>query len=296
MSRLCTLLGFFATLVALISWVIRDDEWLLAKYKDVVDIYEVTLAIALCIMAPLMVMRPARVLLQPGFAIARTVLMFCSWAIAFSAVYFIWGTLGVTIGLLFAWVGGLPMAVVACILRGAWPMLAHVVLSTIGFMACLMAELKCDTENWPQDDRAGEAPGSIKQASNSVWVCLVLTLPAMIGTIANQDFGVWIALACVIFYSVLAITIRKGFKLGFLMYVAATVPFSAQYLEWLQRFNIAGIVKLEPDAVLGLFQCMQAVLAIYALVMLLTPTAVKWVWVARPQPNEAGTGDTARNT
>lgn len=286
MSQIASFLCFLATLAGFVCFIIKSDNWLLAGYMQLVDVYQITTAIALFILAPLLVMKPLRRLLHPCFAIARATLMFCCWALSFLAVYGSWGTTGVTIGLLFAWIGGIPMAVVACVTKGAWPMLFHSVIPFIGFIACFFAEIFTDPSS-RLDETSGSTPDSILQASNSMWVCMALAVPAMIGMALNEPFGVLITALTMGLYALTAIGVRNGFKVASISYALIIIPVASQYILNIGDFNMEGILKLDGNALLNLFGSIQTVIAYYALAMLLTPSALKWTWasVAKSPPS-----------
>ena len=277
MSQLASLIGILATFAAFVCWVVKDDKWLSAEYVKLVDVYQITAAIAFIIMAPLLVIKPLRILLHPGFAAARAILMFCCWALSFLAVYAIWGTTGVTIGLILGWVGGVPMSVVACITKGAWPMLFHSVIAFVGFIACFFAESYTDPSA-RIDESSGSTPDSIIQASNSMWVCMALAIPAMIGMGLNEEYGVLITSFVLGFCVLLNVGVRKGFKLAVATYALILVFAAPKYLALIGDFDFMGVIKMEEKAVLNLFISLQTVIAYYALAMLLTPSALKWTW------------------
>jgi hypothetical protein len=243
-----------------------------------VDTYQITLAVTFIILTPLLVIKPLRGLLHPIFAFGRAVLMFCCWALSFLAVYFIWGGTGVTIGLLLGWIGGVPMAVVACIIKGSWTMLTHSVITLVGFMACFVAESFTD----PSEQRAqtqGAIPDSILQASNAIWVCMVLAIPAMIGMAIDESYGILIVALILALFASLAKGVRKGYKIAAIGYAVLVIPSASTYLLAIADFDMQGIIKLDPKALLNLFGTVQTVIAYYGLAMLLTPSALKWTWL-----------------
>ena len=286
MSLIASFLGILATIVAFICWIIKDDGWLAEKYMALVDTYQITVAVTLVILTPLLVIKPLRGLLHPLFAFARAVLMFCCWALSFLAVYFIWGGTGVTIGLFLGWIGGVPMAVVACIIKGSWTMLIHSVITLVGFLACFIAEFFTD----PSERRAqtqGATPDSILQASNAIWVCMVLAIPAMIGMAIDEPYGIVIVALILALFTSLAKGVRKGYKIAFVVYAALIIPSASTYLLAMADFDMQGIIKLDPKALLNLFGSVQTVIAYYGLAMLLTPSALRWTWLPGAEASKA---------
>lgn len=277
MSQVASFLCFVATLLGFVCFIVKSDDWLMAGYMQLVDVYQITTVTALFFLAPLLVIKPLRRMLHPCFAIARATFMFCCWALSFLAVYGSWGTTGVTIGLLFAWIGGIPMAVVACVTKGAWGMLLHSVIPFIGFIACFFAETLTDPSN-KRNETQGSIPDSILQASNSMWVCMALAIPALIGMALNEPYGIFIVTTCLGLYVMMAIGVRKGFKTASIAYALIIIPVASPYILLIGNFDIQGIIKLEGNALLNLFRSVQTVIAYYALLMLLTPSALKWTW------------------
>ena len=287
MSQIATLLAGLASLVAFVFWIIKDDQWLSAEYLNLVDVYQITLAIALIILAPLLVIKPLRRLLHPCFAIARAVLTFCCWAISLLAVYMLWGSTGVTIGLILGWVGEIPMAVVACLTKGSWMMLMHILITFIGFFGCFLAEALTDPTANNNAPKEGETPDTILQASNSIWVGLALAIPGLISIAINQHLGIFIAASGLGLSAVLAVGVRKGYKIASVAYALLVIPVASKYFLSIGDFNLNGIMKLDEDAMLNLFEIVQTVIGYYALAMLLTPSALKWTWSsAKKEPKQ----------
>jgi hypothetical protein len=285
MSQFATFLAILGSVVAFIFWLIRDDKWIASRYTDLIDLYQITLMICLAFLAPLLVIKPLRRILHPLLAIARATLLFCWWAICFLAVYILWGNTAVTIGLILGWVGGIPMALIACLTKASWTLLGHIFLSFIGYFSCFMAEITFDPYN-QKIDSSRKIPQAIIQASNAIWVCLILATPGLIQLSLNESYGALILILSVLLYTLLAIGIRKGFKIASAAYTMTIVPFAGKYLLSISSIDLHGILKAQPDAFLGLFQFVQSIIALYALAMIFSPEAFKWIWFSQStEPN-----------
>jgi hypothetical protein len=97
-----------------------------------------SLLIAFFILGPLSLIPPARFIAANGFVIASTVFAAMMWVCGLGVTYEAWGMGGVIIGLVFAGVGIVPVAMLAALLQGEWQALIVFVIFivlTFGFRA-----------------------------------------------------------------------------------------------------------------------------------------------------------------
>jgi hypothetical protein len=85
----------------------------------------------------------------------------------------------------------------------------------------------------------------------------------------------------------LAKGVRKGYKVAFVVYAALIIPSASTYLLAMADFDMQGIIKLDPKALLNLFGSVQTVIAYYGLAMLLTPSALRWTWLPGAEASKA---------
>jgi hypothetical protein len=85
----------------------------------------------------------------------------------------------------------------------------------------------------------------------------------------------------------LAKGVRKGYKIAFVVYAALIIPSASTYLLAMADFDMQGIIKLDPKALLNLFGSVQTVIAYYGLAMLLTPSALRWTWLPGAEASKA---------
>jgi hypothetical protein len=148
-----------------------------------------------------------------------------------------------------------------------------------------MAEITFDPSN-QNNDSVRKTPQGIIEASNAIWVCLILATPGLIQLSLNESYGVLILILSALLYTLLAIGVRKGFKIASVAYALTIFPFAGRYLLSISSIDFHGIIKAQPDAFLGLFQLVQSIIALYALAMLFSPKAFKWIWFSQTtEPN-----------
>jgi hypothetical protein len=101
-------------------------------------VFWINLLIAFFILGPLALIPPSRFIAANGFVIASTVFAAMMWVCGLGVTYEAWGVGGVIIGLVFAGVGIVPVAMLAALLQGAWQALIAfliLIVLTFGFRA-----------------------------------------------------------------------------------------------------------------------------------------------------------------
>lgn len=273
----------FSVIASFIAWIVMSDEWLDRQYISLIDAYQLVTVATLVFLAPLLAVRPLRKLTRPGFALVSTLLFFLCLCISLLTVYKLWGTVGVTLGILMAGVGEIPLAVFAAIIKGKWTMLAHVIFSLVGFTACLMVEYHAE-KNWGEKtDMPGEAPAAVVEASSVSWVCLALAVPALVGMAISSSAGFIFASFGALTLAAIAIGIKKGLKVVFVAFLAINLYYLFAHDYPLFPVNLSGIFNGEPDAFINLLRATQNVLSFYSAALLLSPSALRWFWT-KPQP------------
>jgi hypothetical protein len=101
---------FIAGATAVSFWV---KEWL--PY-----VFWINLLIAFFILGPLSLIPPARFIAANGFLIASIVFGVMIWVCGLGVTYEAWGLGGLIMGLVFAGVGIVPLAMLAVLLQGQW--------------------------------------------------------------------------------------------------------------------------------------------------------------------------------
>jgi hypothetical protein len=93
-----------------------------------------SLLIAFFILGPLSLIPPARFIAASGFVIASYVFGVMMWCGGVAFTYDVWGTMGVILGLAFAGVGIVPVAMLAELFHGEWEVLfGFVILIVLTF-------------------------------------------------------------------------------------------------------------------------------------------------------------------
>ena len=259
-----------------------SDEQIARQYPRLVDAYQ-TAGLTLIFLAPLLAVRPLRNVTSDCFAVLATTLLILCLCLSLITVYALWGTTGVTIGMLLAGVGEIPLAILAAILKGKWVMLVHVILPFIGFIACDLASNYSERNRGPVSDKPGEAPGTVTQASNIAWISLVLGFPAFIQMARSSTEGLAIGIFGALALAAAAIGIRKGLKVAFVLFVGANMYYILKHDHALFPVDPAGLLNGKPEAYIDLFRTIQNSLSFYAAALLLTPSALGWFW-KKPGP------------
>lgn len=285
LNRLIQFVFVIAGIAAFVAWVVMSDEQIARQYIRLVDVYQITIGLTLIFLAPLLAVRPLRKLTRPLFAIIAATLLFLCMCLSLLTVYALWGTIGVSIGMLLAGVGEIPLAICAATLKGNWTMLAHVIFSLLGFIACFWVEPYA-AKNWgTESDKPGEAPGTVVEASNLTWINLVLCLPAMIQMAKSSAEGLVISILMLIALAAIAIGMRKGLKVVFVLFIGANIYYIFNHDHSLFPIDLNSLANGKPDAYLDLLRAMLNSLSFYAAALLLTPSALRWFWKkASPPP------------
>jgi uncharacterized protein YacL len=84
--------------------------------------------IVIFVLGPISLIRPTRALAAIGVVIASYVFGVITWCAGLAITYAFWGVTGVIIGLLFAGVGIVPVAMLATLLHGQWVTLIELVI------------------------------------------------------------------------------------------------------------------------------------------------------------------------
>jgi hypothetical protein len=87
-----------------------------------------SLLIVIFVLGPISLIRPTRALAAIGVVIASYVFGVITWCAGLAITYAFWGVTGVIIGLLFAGVGIVPVAMLATLLHGQWVTLIELVI------------------------------------------------------------------------------------------------------------------------------------------------------------------------
>lgn len=274
---------FIAGIAVFIAWIVMSDEQIGRQMPRLVDAYQITIGLTLIFLAPLLAVRPLRGLTGPCFAILATALLLICLCISLITVYALWGTTGVTIGMLLAGVGEIPLAILAAILKGKWVMLVHVILPLVGFIACTLASDHAEKNREPQTDKPGQAPGTVTQASNIAWICLILGFPACIQMATSSTEGLAIGIFSALILAAAAIGIRKGLKVAFVLFIGANIFYIFKHDHDLFPVDLSGLLNGKPDAYIDLFRTMQNALSFFTAALMLTPSALRWFW-KKPGP------------
>ena len=105
-------------------------DFVLGVYNVVSIIGAIALFLAVVVLGPMVLIRRTREAAGVGMVIASWVLGVGLWLWSALVVFAFWGVVGLVVGLLIAGVGVLPLAAIASLLHGSWPILIQLILYT----------------------------------------------------------------------------------------------------------------------------------------------------------------------
>jgi len=122
--------AIFGILVAI--FFINGGIWLSEKLLPILSVVSTyTLLICISILVPLSIFQPTRIVSGGGLAIASYVFGASLWMSSLLLTYELWGVTGVLIGLVFAGVGVVPIALLATAFKGMWPIFFELLLAIV---------------------------------------------------------------------------------------------------------------------------------------------------------------------
>jgi hypothetical protein len=297
---ICKLIGAAIFVLSFPAYMFLPDRLLheIATWQIIPFIFGVTALVL--ILLPLSAFKRLRPLIQPGFTITATLLVICLICFCPDYVDKAWGSFWVFAGFVVPVVGCTVFSLLAAIFSGDW--LTLIVLMTC-IVACVGSSIasdnmlgdKADASSLPEDP----APSGANEASNAIWAMLSFFLPfGLYSTIDSH----WIYLIPVIV--VLAVCVRKGHRWAYITYIMLACAYF-----WL-LIDKPGILTVSPafrtlDAsedmnrhinsfgsmltmLLNINGLIQHTVVAYAMMMLLTPSSIRWFWLPKLEADPAG--------
>ena len=121
----------FAGVIVLAVMFLTGGVWLSERvYPWLIVITAVALFVAIPVLLPLAIFRRTRAFAGGGIYIASFVFGLTLWVWSLLTSYTLWGTGGVVVGLFFAGVGVVPIAILASLFHGLWSMVGELLLVT----------------------------------------------------------------------------------------------------------------------------------------------------------------------
>ena len=113
---------FICAALFLLVMLVKGMHWV----ADVIlpflnDALAVMYGVCLLVLLPLALIKRARIVSVIGLGITFQVSLTYLWLVSMVVAYGYWGAIGVIIGLLMSGVGVIPIAFIAAIFNGAWP-------------------------------------------------------------------------------------------------------------------------------------------------------------------------------
>jgi hypothetical protein len=135
-------LVIFAGLMLVAVLVLKGMEWVFERIFPWILRGEILLLFLCIVSLPFAFFRRTRPFPAITLTISNNVFWLGLWVLGFLIVYDLWGLVGLVIGLLLGGVGVVPLAALAALTKGAWPL-----LETLG-LAFLFAMLVSIAAAW----------------------------------------------------------------------------------------------------------------------------------------------------
>ena len=131
-GRIIIGVGLMAGLMLLVLMFVKGGLWVGEKAYPVLSSFsKIALILAVFLLAPLAFFKPTRTFAGLGIYFASYVFGLTLWVWSLILTYNLWGIFAVIIGLFFAGIGIVPIALMATLFSGVW--------STFGELILLMA-------------------------------------------------------------------------------------------------------------------------------------------------------------
>ncbi len=125
-------IAILVIIALLIGLFIYGGAWLSAKiYPILLVIFGITFGITLLILTPISIFKKTRGFAGNGIVISSFIFGLTLWIWSFLLTYTLWGGLGIFIGLFFFGVGVVPIAMLATLFKGMWPIFGQLIFLTI---------------------------------------------------------------------------------------------------------------------------------------------------------------------
>lgn len=122
-----------------------------------VEIGKWVLGITALVLLPMSFFRTTRFQAASGFLIASYILGFELWLFGFLFTYWLWGVIGVVIGVLLLGVGVVPLAIVALLLHGDWTVSLQLIAGCVIIFAirtyALYVSAKAGRDEWERREK-----------------------------------------------------------------------------------------------------------------------------------------------
>jgi hypothetical protein len=122
-----------------------------------VEIGKWTLGIAVLVLLPMSFFHNTRFQAAAGFLIASYILGFELWLFGFLFTYWLWGVVGVVIGVLLLGIGVIPLAIIALLLHGDWTVSLQLIAGCVIIFAirtyALYVSAKAGRDEWERREK-----------------------------------------------------------------------------------------------------------------------------------------------
>jgi hypothetical protein len=115
--------------IFLIAMFIKGDAWINERVHPwLLIVNATTLFVVISVLLPLAIFRRTRGFAGGGMYIASYVFGLTLWTWSLLIIYTFWGVSGVVIGLIFMGIGYVPIAILAGLFHGLWPVVGQLLL------------------------------------------------------------------------------------------------------------------------------------------------------------------------
>lgn len=124
--------GIFFGIILLVYLMFTGGVWLgTTIYPIIATISGIVFIISILIFLPLGLFHKTRSFAGNGLVIASWIIGFSTWIWSFLLTYSFWGFFGLFVGLIFAGIGVLPIAIIASLFNAEWALFAQLLISLI---------------------------------------------------------------------------------------------------------------------------------------------------------------------
>jgi hypothetical protein len=124
--------GIFFGIILLVYLTFTGGVWLGATiYPIIATISGIVFVISILILLPLGLFHKTRSFAGNGLVLASWIIGFSTWIWSFLLTYSFWGLFGLFVGLIFAGIGVLPIAMIASLFNAKWALFAQLLISVI---------------------------------------------------------------------------------------------------------------------------------------------------------------------
>jgi len=298
--NMCMLIGVIVFVLSFPAYMFLPDKLLQAIAAWQIAPFIGSVTVLFLILFPLSGVRQIRPLIQSGFTIVASLLIICLICVCPVYVDSAWGSFWSFAGFTVPVVGCTVLTFLAALFRGDWLTLILLTVCVIGCVSSAMASHGMLEDKSDNSSATGSRPPrKVIDASNAIWAMLSFFLP--FGLYSTNDPR-WLYLIPVVI--ALAACIRKGHRWAYLTFITLACAYIWLLIDNPGKLNVSPEFRLLDESndinrhinsfggVLNLLikinGYIQHAVVAYALMMLLTPSSLRWFWQPKIEADPVG--------